>query len=132
MWSLPVSPRILGVVLVVLSAFAAGWYLNGLRWQKKHADEMSRMYSAGVNALKKRETDLAEQRRQNLENADAIRRRYRNSRVLVCPERDLPRADGRPDAGTSGDDRRDQVDLGPVLRDCLVTLEEVRALQVKK
>lgn len=122
---IPVSPRIIALGAGALAVFAAGWLSNGWRLTSKYETEARKYAEAAAEVVKRREAENAEIRVQNQIEADRVRAKYRSSRVYVCPDVPGPGAD----PGQSGNDRPDREDIAPALRECLITLREVRALQ---
>lgn len=130
MWSLSDMAIRAGLAAVLLAfAFGAGWTVNGWRLDRKHQATLMEIRQLANEEKERRDAENAELRMQNQIEADRVRAKYRTARVYVCP--DLPtRPDGDADASAAGDHRPDRVDIAPELRACLITLKEVRALQV--
>lgn len=135
MWPLPVSPRMIVLAVVVLSAGAAGWLTNGWRLKAKHESELKAMYAAGLQATQRRDAQIASLREQSLEDSDRIADLSRGVRVRCYTDRPSL-SPASPDPDPAGDDRaagEDAVNATDLLRQCLRSFGEInRALRVKE
>lgn len=133
MWMpLPVSLRTLALagaallVTGVLSFAGVKLYQQGYAVGRADGDrEVAKMYRAGVEASQRRDVQINTLREQGLEDSERIARLSGRGRVLCTPSPPADRLPGSADAGPAGGHRGGEVDLAPVLRQCLRTFCEV-------
>lgn len=126
MWT-TVSNRLVIAAAALSLAFAAGWYVNGLRLNGKHNAEIKAMYEAGRKVAAERREKIQELKGKSREDAIRIAKLSRNARVRVCPPAStgLPGTAGSVDAGTAGNSGEVGEDITDLLRQCLRTFGEV-------
>lgn len=121
------------IIALGLAALVAGlWYVDHARLTAKYAVDMLAMRDAGLKALNNRIELVSSLKEKSREDASRIGRLYRDARVRICEEPSVPPSGDSTQPSAAGDGAGSGRDITSILRQCLLTFNEVtRALEAK-